>query len=165
MERDDIRYDQDMAYFESLYQDQVKQYKREVVESESEDEQSDAGSAVSLGVEIATREDLKEKIHELHNFLRNNGVGYGMNALKVFNLFYGLARIEQKNLFEMTGLDPSCKFSTLLENARVDKLNQFANYIGKFQDMLENSKVDQFVLFEIPNVSTKTLTILVQEID
>ena len=29
MERDDIRYDQDAAYFESLYQDQVKQYKKE----------------------------------------------------------------------------------------------------------------------------------------
>ena len=34
MERDDIRYDQDAAYFESLYQDQVKQYKKEHTDKE-----------------------------------------------------------------------------------------------------------------------------------
>ena len=38
---------------------------------------------------ISNKEALKEKIHEIHNFLRNNGAGYGMNALKVFNIFYG----------------------------------------------------------------------------
>jgi hypothetical protein len=31
-------------------------------------------------------EALKEKIHEIHNYLRNNGAGYDMSALKVFNI-------------------------------------------------------------------------------
>ena len=35
---------------------------------------------------ITNKDALKDKIHEIHNFLRNNGAGYGMNALKVFNI-------------------------------------------------------------------------------
>ena len=38
---------------------------------------------------ISNREALRDKIHEIHNFLRNSGAGYGMNALKVFNFLYG----------------------------------------------------------------------------
>ena len=37
---------------------------------------------------ITNREALKEKIHEIHNFMRNNGAGYGMNALKIFNILF-----------------------------------------------------------------------------
>jgi hypothetical protein len=37
-----------------------------------------------------------------------------MNALKVFNIFYGLKKIEEKNLFDTAKLDPRCKFSYLL---------------------------------------------------
>ena len=33
---------------------------------------------------ITNKEALRDKIHEIHNYLRNNGAGYGMNALKVF---------------------------------------------------------------------------------
>ena len=43
---------------------------------------------------ISNKEALKDKIHEIHNYLRNNGAGYGMNALKVFNIIYGLKKIE-----------------------------------------------------------------------
>ena len=53
---------------------------------------------------ISNREALKEKIHEIHNFLRNNGAGYGMAALKVFNIFYGLKRIEENDLFDKLDL-------------------------------------------------------------
>jgi len=42
---------------------------------------------------ISNKDALKDKIHEIHNFLRNNGAGYGMNALKVFNIIYGLKKI------------------------------------------------------------------------
>ena len=44
---------------------------------------------------ISSKESMKDAIHEIHNFLRNNGAGYGMNALKLFTLFYGLAKIEK----------------------------------------------------------------------
>ena len=45
---------------------------------------------------ITNRQGLRDKIHEIHNYMRNNGVGYGLNALKVFNLFYGLMKIGDK---------------------------------------------------------------------
>jgi hypothetical protein len=47
---------------------------------------------------VSNKEALKDKIHEIHNYLRNNGAGYGMNALKVFNILYGLKKIEE-NVF------------------------------------------------------------------
>jgi len=53
---------------------------------------------------ISNREALKDKIHEIHNYLRNNGAGYGMNALKVFNILYGLYKIESNNLFDKVNL-------------------------------------------------------------
>jgi hypothetical protein len=42
---------------------------------------------------ISNKEALKDKIYEIHNYLRNNGAGYGMNALKIFNIIYGLKKI------------------------------------------------------------------------
>ena len=66
---------------------------------------------------ITNREALKNKIHEIHNFLRNNGAGYGMNALKVFNIIYGLKKIEDNGLFNKVDLSPECRFSYLLEIA------------------------------------------------
>lgn len=50
-------------------------------------------------MDITNSESLREKIHELHNYMRNNGIGYGMTALKVFNLFYGLKKIDELNLY------------------------------------------------------------------
>jgi type I restriction-modification system DNA methylase subunit len=41
-----------------------------------------------------TREDLKDYIHSIHNFLRNNGAGYGAMGMKIFNVFYGLKLIQ-----------------------------------------------------------------------
>jgi type I restriction-modification system DNA methylase subunit len=135
--------------------------------SDVSDVSEDASSIISsTGVEIATREDLKEKIHEIHNFLRNNGVGYGMNALKVFNLFYGLARIEEKNLFKLIELNPECKFSTLLELSSAENLNHLPDKVSEFQRMLLESKVEQYILFEIPRYITyKTLAYLIKEIN
>ena len=61
----------------------------------SEDEKQ----KIELSNNVSNKEALKDKIHEIHNYLRNNGAGYGMNALKVFNLLYGLKKIEEKKLF------------------------------------------------------------------
>ena len=41
-----------------------------------------------------TREDLRDYIHDIHNFLRNSGAGYGQTGLKIFNVFYGLKLIK-----------------------------------------------------------------------
>ena len=79
---------------------------------------------------ISNKEALKEKIHEIHNFLRNNGAGYGMAALKVFNIFYGLKRIEENNLFDKLDLSDECKFSYLLEKSKGGD-DEFASIIYK----------------------------------
>ena len=71
-------------------------------------------SIIEKSNNITNKETLKDKIHEIHNFLRNNGVGYGMNALKVFNVFYGLKKIEENNLLNIN-LTENIKFSNLLK--------------------------------------------------
>ena len=66
-------------------------------------------------MDITNSDDLREKIHEIHNYMRNNGIGYGLTSLKVFNLFYGLMKIEDYGLNEAIGLNnEKCKFSYLL---------------------------------------------------
>ena len=64
---------------------------------------------------ISTKEQLKEHIHSIHDFIRNNGAGYGMNALKIFMLFYGLKIIEPE--IDNTPLNKKiCKFSQIKNN-------------------------------------------------
>jgi hypothetical protein len=43
---------------------------------------------------ISTKEQLKNHIHSIHDFLRNSGAGYGMTAMKIFTFMYGLKIIE-----------------------------------------------------------------------
>jgi len=42
------------------------------------------------------KEELEGHIHHIHNFLRNNGFGYNMEAMKTFILFYCLKLIDDK---------------------------------------------------------------------
>lgn len=59
---------------------------------------------------------LRNKIHHIHNFLRNNGVGYGMNAFQFFTLFYGLSIIERNNLYNILNIDKEIfSFENLLK--------------------------------------------------
>lgn len=43
---------------------------------------------------INTKEQLKSHIHKIHNLIRNSGAGYGLDAFKIFNFFYGLKMLE-----------------------------------------------------------------------
>jgi hypothetical protein len=36
---------------------------------------------------VSNKEALRDKIHEIHNYLRNNGAGYGMTALKISRFY------------------------------------------------------------------------------
>lgn len=69
-------------------------------------------------ITISSKEAMKDTIHEIHNFLRNAGAGYGTNALKLFSLFYALAKIEQNGHFEKTGLKDCCRFSKILKDLK-----------------------------------------------
>ena len=107
---------------------------------------------------ISNKDALRDKIHEIHNYLRNNGVGYGMNALKVFNIFYGLKKIEDNNLFETLELNEEIKFSKLLQLANEEKgLDLYiliydviltdikAHFPLIFYEISENIKTDVFI--------------------
>ena len=118
---------------------------------------------------ISNKEALRDKIHEIHNFLRNNGAGYGMNALKVFNIFYGLKKIEENNLLDKVNLKrPECEFSYLLKLAN-EGFNEetlcdliFRNVL----DSISQSNIRYILFYEIPrNIRGSVFEFLIKEID
>ena len=121
---------------------------------------------IKMNSNISNKEALKEKIHEIHNFLRNNGAGYGMNALKVFNIFYGLKRIEENDLFNKLDLSEECKFSYLLEKSKGDDDELCDIVYEQVLDSLSHSSLKYFLFYEIPrNMKGKIFSHLINELD
>jgi type I restriction-modification system DNA methylase subunit len=123
---------------------------------------------VELSNNVSNKEALKDKIHEIHNYLRNNGAGYGMNALKVFNLLYGLKKIEENKLLDKVNLKrPDCEFSYLLEKANENKESELSILIRKnVLDSINDSPIKKLLFYEIPKTMTgKTFSYLIKEID
>jgi restriction endonuclease S subunit len=91
-----------------------------------------------------TREDLKDYIHSIHNFLRNNGAGYGAMGMKIFNVFYGLKLIQPYlNEFKL-----SDKHKQILDfNELVKKAND--NNI-EIMEYIDTKVLD--VLFDLKNI-------------
>jgi type I restriction-modification system DNA methylase subunit len=117
---------------------------------------------------ISNKEALKDKIHDIHNYLRNHGAGYGMGALKVFNIIYGLKKIEENKLTEKIKLKkPECLFSHLLKLANENKDEKLAETIyGPVLDSISGSDVRDLLFYEIPkNMKSSTFTHLIKEID
>lgn len=116
---------------------------------------------------ISNKDALRDKIHEIHNFLRNNGAGYGMNALKVFNILYGLKKIDESNLFDKLKLNPECKFSYLLKLAEEYKHEELAEAMYKnVLDSLCKHKLSDLLFYEIPrDIKSSSFTYLVKEIN
>ena len=132
---------------------------------------SEEMSAQNTSDTITNKEALKDKIHELHNYLRNNGAGYGMNALKVFNILYGLKKIEEKNLFEKANLKvPDAKFSYLLELAKRntpkdDELLQ-QHIDENVLNAINESNIKDLLMYEIPKkMKGSVFAHLIKEID
>jgi restriction endonuclease S subunit/type I restriction-modification system DNA methylase subunit len=125
-------------------------------------------AAIEESNSVSNREALKDKIHEIHNYLRNNGAGYGMNALKVFNILYGLKKIEEKGLFDVVNLKrPDCEFSYLLHLAEQNECEKLSELI--FGDMLQSicdSKLKYILFYEIPqNIKGSVFAYLIKEIN
>jgi type I restriction-modification system DNA methylase subunit len=117
---------------------------------------------------VSNKEALRDKIHEIHNYLRNNGAGYGMNALKVFNILYGLKKIEENKLFDKINLKrPDCEFSHLLGLANKNKDEKLAELIyGSVLDSIHGSNIKDLLFYEIPkNMKSSTFNYLIKEID
>ena len=123
---------------------------------------------VELSNNVSNKEALKDKIHEIHNYLRNNGAGYGMNALKVFNLLYGLKKIEEKKLLDKVNLKrPECEFSYLLKIANENKDEELSDLIrDKVLDSINESSIRNLLLYEIPtSMKGQTFSYLIKEIE
>jgi hypothetical protein len=117
---------------------------------------------------ITNKEALKDKIHEIHNYLRNNGAGYGMNALKVFNILYGLKKLEEKNLIDKVGLKrPECEFSYLLQLANNDEDEKLtATILNDVVTSLYRSEIKNLLFYDIPqNIKASAFSYLIKEID
>jgi restriction endonuclease S subunit/type I restriction-modification system DNA methylase subunit len=117
---------------------------------------------------VSNKEALKDKIHEIHNYLRNNGAGYGMNALKVFNIIHGLKKIEENGLLDKVSLKkPDCSFSYLLNLANENKDEQLADLIfGNVLQSICDSELKELLFYEIPqNIRGSVFVYLIKEID
>jgi restriction endonuclease S subunit/type I restriction-modification system DNA methylase subunit len=117
---------------------------------------------------ISNKEALKSKIHEIHNYLRNNGAGYGMNALKVFNVIYGLKKIEESKLLDKVNLKrPDCEFSHLLKLANENKGELLAELIiGSVLTSISESELKYILFYEIPqNMKGSAFIYLIKEIE
>ena len=121
-------------------------------------------------MDITNSDDLREKIHEIHNYMRNNGIGYGLTSLKVFNLFYGLMKIEEYGLNEKIGLNnETCKFSYLLKlvnepNKKDDLISILYNETLEYIFNNENIKV--LLGYNIPlDLKTGVYKYLINEIN
>jgi len=125
-------------------------------------------TAIEQTNSVSNKEALKDKIHEIHNHLRNNGAGYGMNALKVFNILYGLKKIEETGLFDKVNLKkPDCEFSYLLQLANENKGEVLAELIlGSVLDSISDSELKELLFYEIPkNITGSVFVYLIKEID
>ena len=117
---------------------------------------------------ISNKEALRDKIHEIHNYLRNNGAGYGMNALKVFNILYGLKKIEENKLLDSSGLKrPECEFSHLLKMANSGQDEELTELLyGDILDSINDSSVKDLLFYEIPkNIKSSAFSYLIKEIN
>jgi hypothetical protein len=122
---------------------------------------------IQMSVEsVSNKEALKDKIHEIHNHLRNHGAGYGMGPLKVFNILYGLKKIEENGLLGKVNLK-HCEFSNLLKMSKNYKDEQLSEFIfGPVLDSIGESDIRYILFYEIPkNMKSETFAYLLKEID
>jgi type I restriction-modification system DNA methylase subunit len=127
----------------------IKMFEKEKIKPKPKNETSNVSNSGADSNIITNKEALKSKIHEIHNYLRNNGGGYGMNALKVFNILYGMKKLEQKDLLDEVCPDfpEELKFSNLL---REDDNKRIEVRIDALLTKLHTSKLKYMLFYEIP---------------
>lgn len=120
------------------------------VSSESEDENNYEEPKIEQS--YSNKDTLRDMVHSIHNFLRNKGAGYGMNALKIFNLFYGLKKIEDNGHFEKTNLPLFCKFSEI-KNKFNENINTGFDFLNKMvlQNIYQNDNMYYMLYTPIPD--------------
>jgi hypothetical protein len=103
-------------------------------------------------VNFHTREQLKEYIHSIHDYIRNSGAGYGMDALKIFNVFYSLKIIEGKT--SELGLSHFCDWGYMRQqyikyrNNTHDMDFNIYNAVNELRNLYLNDNDGRHPLFE-----------------
>ena len=122
---------------------------------------------IYIKMSISTRDQLKDLIHSIHDYIRNSGAGYGMKAMRTFTLFYGLKLIEPN--FNKLGLENSCKFSELVKiaNKKGLKSGEIYTAIRKILDSLAKiPNLNTYVYYEIPrDLQDDTYIHIIREVE
>ena len=120
-----------------------------------------------MKMSISTREQLKDLIHSIHDFIRNSGAGYGMKAMKIFNLFYGLKLIEGQ--FSKIKLPLFCKFSELVKEVNKKNIedSKIINIIQNIlNELFKDKNLKTFVWYPIPiDIHQDTYIHIIKQID
>jgi hypothetical protein len=96
--------------------------------------------------QLTEKAKVQDFFHSIHNYMRNNGIGYSMTALKIFSLFFGLMSIEEKpNCLKLLNFDDKYSFSNIIKRckaykadpSKADSIKQFIDvnlldYLAKF---------------------------------
>jgi len=126
---------------------------------------------------ISTREQLKNHVHSIHDYLRNSGAGYGMTAMKIFGFLYGLKTIQP--LIENPALETQlnkelCKFSNLKdlmdngENGLGGEMGITSRMMEILEEIKKETKLVRYLYYHLPehlkNTVWEKLIDLVNEI-
>jgi type I restriction-modification system DNA methylase subunit len=117
---------------------------------------------------ITNSESLKEHIHSIHNYLRNHGGGYGLGALKIFNIFYGIKKLEEHGLNKKIDLSEVYWFSSLLKMSKEMTDEEFHHHIvdGLLNELYDKPLLRGFLFYEIPkNIKSDVFRYLIGEIN
>lgn len=117
---------------------------------------------------INTREDLRDHIHDIHDYIRNNGGGYGMNALKIFNIIYGLKVIEPLIDNGTIELDEKFKYSNLSKMVNDGQTNQLHVCINQLLDTLSDcqNSIADILFYNIPqDIPDKVYEYIIKSLD
>lgn len=103
---------------------------------------------------ITNKDSLRDYIHCIHDFLRNHGAGYGMNALKIFNVFYGLLIIEENEKLFKKLFVPVKKIESQINENKIRVIFKFSEldqiHFEKFKKLfLKNSEIEKDEDYEI----------------
>ena len=102
---------------------------------------------VFINIMITTKEQLRSHIHGIHDYIRNSGAGYGMTAMKIFNVFYGLRLLGNRKEFKGFTFEDLLKLADSEQSQDYEKLASLVN--KDLLDKLSESFRDLF-FYEIP---------------
>ena len=141
--------------------------KKEEIEISNSENELDTDEMPDVNQSYSNKDTLRDMVHSIHNFLRNKGAGYGMGALKLFNLFYGLKKIEDNEHFDKTDLPNCCKFSEIkkefISNNQIGLHNLLCTVLPA---LYQEKKIKDLLFTPIPEtIRANTIKILIEMIE